>query len=132
LTHRSSNWSWVAIFIHRYVNYLGFRNFDSPSRFFASLGFDDHLDSHGGFSFTKHVSIEADDVPDIDRGYKTNFSHRSGNEIPRRLPRSRNGASQVDMTQDYAAEDGPVRIGIAREHGHPQRWIAKFSHQLVI
>jgi hypothetical protein len=36
------------------------------------------------------------------------------------------------VTQNYAAEDGPVRIGIAREHGHPQRWIAKFSHQLVI
>jgi hypothetical protein len=63
--------SWAASFIHRYVNDLGFRNFDLPPRFFASLGFDDHLDSHGGFSFTEHFSVEADYVPDIDRGYKT-------------------------------------------------------------
>jgi hypothetical protein len=102
-----------------------------PHGFFASLGFDDHLDSHGGFSFTKHVSIEGDDVPDVDRGYKTNFSHRSGNEIPRRLPRSRNGARQVDVTQDYTAEDSSVCIGIARDHGHPQHWFSGVSHQLV-
>src|SRR5947207_2925724 len=105
--------------------------FDSPSRFFASLGFDDHLDGHGGFSFTEHASIETDDVPDRDRRYKTNFSHRPGDEIPRRLPRSGNRAAQVDVTQDYAAEDSSVCIGIAREHGHPQRWFSKFSHQLA-
>jgi hypothetical protein len=131
LTYRLPNWSWVAIFIHRYVNDLGFRNFDSSSRFFASLGFDDHLDNHGGFSFTDHAGIEADDVADVDRGYKTNFSHRSGDEIPRRLPRSRNGARQVDVTQDYAAEDSPSRIRVAGQHGHPQRWFSGVSHQLV-
>jgi hypothetical protein len=95
------------------------RNFDLPPRFFASLDFDDHLDGHGPFSFTEHASIEADYVPDIDRGYKTNFSHRSGDEIPRRLPRSGNRAGQVDVTQDYSAEDSSVCIGIARQHGHP-------------
>jgi hypothetical protein len=63
--------SWVVIFINRNVNDLGFRNVDLPPRFFASLGFDDHLDGHGGFSFTEHASIKADYVPDIDRGYKT-------------------------------------------------------------
>jgi hypothetical protein len=104
--------------------------FDSPSRFFASLGFDDHLDSHGGCPFTEHASIETDYVPDIDQGYKTNFSHRSGDEIPLRLPRSRNGARQVDVTQDYTAEDSSVCIDIARQHGHPQGWFSAFSHQL--
>jgi hypothetical protein len=112
-------------------NDLGFRNFDLPPRFFASLGFDDHLDGHEGFSFTEHPSIKADYVPDIDQGYKTNFSHRSGDEIPRRLPRSRNGARQVDVTQDYAAEDGPPCICVAREHGHSKRWFSGVSNQLV-
>jgi hypothetical protein len=35
------------------------------------------------------------------------------------------------VTQDYAAEDGPPRIRVAREHGHPQRWFSRVSHQRV-
>lgn len=98
MTYRLSNWSGIAIFIHRDVNDLGFRNFDLPTRFSASLGFNQDLDRHGGLSLMQHAGIEADDVPDVDRGDKTDLSHRSGNEIPRCLARSLNPSGQVDMT----------------------------------
>jgi len=121
--------SCCAIFINRDIYDFSLRDFDALPGFFASFSFDNHLDGYGGSSFTEHARIKAYHVTDIDRRYKTDFSHRSGDEISWRLPRSGNRTGQVNMTQYHSAEDSPVRVGIPREHGHPQCGFSKLSHQ---
>ncbi len=123
---------YCAIFINGDINDFSLRDFDALLGFFASFRFDGYLDGHGGSSFTKHARIEAHHVTDIDGGYKTNFAHRPGDEISWRLPRSGNRTGQVNMTQDNAAEDCSVRVGIPREHRHPQCGFSRVSHQGAI
>ena len=73
-------------------------------------------------------SIKTHHVTDIYRRDEFDFAHCPGNKISRRTTRRRHPAGKIDMTQDDAAKNCSVRVGVSRKHRHTQGRFTSFRH----
>jgi hypothetical protein len=103
------------VLVHGHVDDFGFGDADAVAGCAAmTFGLDDDADGDGSCADADGLGVEADQVADEDGFVKDDFAHGDGDEARHaRMTMSLDCARHVNVAQDNAAEDRPLRIGVA-------------------
>src|SRR5438105_1941204 len=102
--------------VHRHVDDLGFGDLNALARAAVALGLDDDADGDGGGADARGLGVEADEVADVDRLVERDLAHGDGDEaLDACAPVGLDRAGDVNVAEDDAAEDGALRVGVARQ-----------------
>src|SRR5215204_5516727 len=106
----------AAVGVHGDVDDLGLGDLEALARAAVALGLDDDADGDGGGADAQRLRVEADEVADEDGLVEDDLAHGDGDEAldagaAVRLDRP----GDVDVTEDDAAEDGALRVRVARQ-----------------
>src|SRR6266851_4992556 len=116
LRRRAANRPRLPVLPHIHVNDLCLRDEDFPSEVVAADRFDDHLRGDGCVADAESLGPEAHQVADEHRLVKYDLVHRYGDHELAALPACFDRTGLVDVREDDAAEDGAVRVRVARHH----------------
>ena len=106
----------AAVGVDGDVDDLGLRHLDALGRAAVAFGFDDDADGDGGRADAQGLGVEADEVADEDRLVEDDFAHGDRHEaLYRRAPVGFDRSRDVDVAENDAAEDRPLRVRVARQ-----------------
>src|SRR5262249_39664882 len=93
-------------------------------------GLDRYLRGDGRRPDAQRFGPEAHQIADLHRLMEHHLVHGDGEHHAAALPARFDGAGLVDVGEDDAAEDGAVRVGVARHHEHADGGLVPFRRYI--
>ena len=118
-----------SVGIHGHVDDFCLRHLDALGCAAVAFGFDDDADGDRSCADADGAGVEADEVADEDRMVKDDLAHRHRDETLDLSAAVRfDRARDVYVTQNDAAEDRALRVGVARQERDANGRVGVFLH----